>query len=108
MRAESLLLTAPRRFDWTIADLPDPGPNQLLLETIAGAISIGTELPQYDGTSRGHTPSYPAMTGYECIARVLAHGSRVVGLHPGDRVVSFYGHRTHAGSSSKRGIRKRS
>ncbi len=96
MLTRSLLLTAPERLEWTTSELPEPKPHELLVETLSGAISIGTELPLYAGMSRGHTPDYPLMTGYESVARVLASGESVEQLVPGDRIVSFYGHRRHA------------
>lgn len=96
MRAKSLLLTAPKRLEWIETDLPDPGANELLVETLSGAISVGTELPHFLGKSRGVAPTYPAMTGYENLAHVLACGASIERLMTGDRIVSFYGHRTHA------------
>jgi alcohol dehydrogenase len=96
MRAQSLLLTGPEQLAWTDSDLGEPDPNEILVQTLAGAISIGTELPHYLGDSRGLAPHYPAMTGYESVARVLACGSEVTHIEPGDRIFSFYGHRTHA------------
>ncbi len=75
-----------------------------MVETIAGAISIGTELPHYLGTSRGVDLQLPVMTGYESVGRILQCGPGVHHLVPGDRVVSFYGHRTHAIVPSKKAI----
>ena len=37
---------------WVTQDLPPLGPRDLLIETRSGAISLGTELPHYLGTSR--------------------------------------------------------
>lgn len=91
-----MMLTGPEQLAWIEEELPEPGPRQVLVETLAGAISIGTELPHYLGLSRGHTLTYPSMTGYESVARVLACERGVDHLTPGNRVVSFYGHRTHA------------
>src|SRR5215472_17665888 len=97
MERRSLLLTAPRRLAWVAEELPAPGPHEVLVKTTAGAVSVGTELPQYMGTEREIVPrSYPRMTGYESLGTVLACGSGVPGLEPGERVVAFYGHRTHA------------
>jgi alcohol dehydrogenase len=96
MRAQSLFLVGSEQLAWIAADLAEPGPDELLVETIAGAISIGTELPHYLGQSRGTNKTYPVMTGYESVARVLACGSNVTNVRPGDRIVAFYGHRTHA------------
>ncbi|HEX3723347.1 MAG TPA: alcohol dehydrogenase catalytic domain-containing protein, partial [Nitrolancea sp.] len=96
MQAMSLLLVGPEELAWTSAELGAPGSNEILVKTVAGAISIGTELPHFRGTSRSDATTYPAMTGYESVARVLACGAEVERLQPGDRVVAFYGHRTHA------------
>jgi len=96
MRAQSLLLVGPEQLAWTEADLGEPGSDEVLVQTLAGAISIGTELPHYLGQSRGIAQQYPAMTGYESVARVLACGAGVSAVQPSDRIFSFYGHRTHA------------
>jgi alcohol dehydrogenase len=104
VKAKSLLLRAPERLAWVPEELPDPGPGQVLVETVAGGVSIGTELPHYLGNSRGLAPDYPAMTGYECVARVLKCGAEAAELSPGDRIVSFYGHRTHALVRAERAI----
>jgi alcohol dehydrogenase len=97
MRAESLLLTDPRQLVWSAEELPLLGPHDLLLRTIAGAISMGTEMPLYRGNARvAVLPHYPLMTGYESLAEVVACGVEVRDVSVGDRVVSFYGHRTAA------------
>ena len=68
-----------------------------MVQTQTGAISIGSELPVYCGTSRAsHPVQYPRTTGYENIGIVLACGSQVQTVQPGKRVGAFYGHRTHA------------
>jgi alcohol dehydrogenase len=105
MQRHSLLLHAPHQLAWTTEDLPPLGPRDVLVRTIAGAISIGTELPLYRGDSRGvHQPVYPLMTGYESLAEVLANGADVKRLAPGDRVVATYGHRTMAVLDETRAI----
>ena len=95
--AQSLLLLGPRQLAWTEPEpLPGPPPGTALVQTIAGAISVGSELPQYLGEARGREAHYPQMTGYESVGRVVATGLGVERLQLGDRVVSFYGHRTVA------------
>lgn len=95
--ARSLLLTAPQHLEWVSAELPPLGAYDVLVQTRTGAISIGSELPHYRGTVRGSRPvAYPCMTGYESVGTVLACGSAVQRIRPGDRVIAFYGHRTHA------------
>lgn len=97
VRARSLLLLAPHRLEWRAELLPPPGPGEVLIRTLAGAISTGSELPQYEGTARAESsPVYPRMTGYESLGAVVACGEGVVRPAVGERVVAFYGHRTHA------------
>ncbi len=52
MRRSSLLLTKPRHLEWIEEDLPPLQPSEVLVQTTAGAISIGTELPQFLTTAR--------------------------------------------------------
>lgn len=97
MRTHSLLLMEPGRLARVAEELPAPGPNEAMIQTLAGAVSVGAELPQYAGTERGGDQrGYPRMTGYESVGRVIALGEGAAGLNVGDRVVAFYGHRTHA------------
>src|SRR5579859_1594557 len=97
MRGRSLLLMGPRRLEWIDENLPEPGPGQAVIATTAGAVSVGTELPEYLGTARHSAPPhYPPMTGYESVGIVVAVGEGVTWPRVGERVFSFYGHRTHA------------
>jgi alcohol dehydrogenase len=93
----SLMLTAPRQLEWIEEAIPLLGAHDVLIATRAGAVSIGSELPLYLGTARSSKPvAYPRMTGYESVGVVLACGLEVEHVRLGARVVSFYGHRTHA------------
>src|SRR5205814_5841187 len=97
LRAQKLLLTSPKCLQWIPAVLPPLGAHDVLVQTRTGAISIGSELPLYCGTSRTSKPlQYPRMTGYESVGIVVACGSQVQMVQAGDRIVSFYGHCTHA------------
>ncbi len=97
MQARSLLLTGPRKLAWMHETLPALQPDEVLIQTTVGAISIGTELLHYMGISRQtHTPHYPYMTGYESVGKIIQCGANVRHLHVGERVVACYGHRTHA------------
>ncbi len=92
-----MLLYGPRELRWTREALPPLGPDDVLIETRAGAISGGTELPLYRGDARAAAPpTYPRMTGYENVGIVLARGAAVREVAIGARVVATYGHRTHA------------
>jgi len=105
MRRQSLLLTAPRQLEWTSEDLPPLQPHEILIQTNTGAISIGSELPLYFGTARSTGPiRYPRMTGYESAGVVISCGSHVQRFKTGDRVIAFYGHRTHAIISEAKAI----
>ena len=95
--SSSLMLTSPRTLQWVKEVLPEPGPEEMVIETTSSAISIGSELPKYLGTSRTAAPLYyPHMTGYESVGRVAQCGTAVRDFRVGDRVIAFYGHRTHA------------
>ncbi len=97
MQAHALLLTGPHQLTWISSELPMLQADEVLIRTTTGAISIGAELPQYRGTARASIPAiYPHMTGYESVGIIKACGSDVHHLHEGQRVVSFYGHRTYA------------
>src|SRR5258708_34523899 len=106
--AKSLVLTAPRRLEWTQEQLADPAPGMVVVQTVAGAISIGSELPQYAGKGRGaEPPRYPRMTGYESVGVVVAVGAGVEPLQVGERGLAFYGHRTAALVPARRAKRVR-
>ncbi len=96
MRRRSLYLAAPRKLVWQQEELSAPGPSELLVETVAGAVSVGAELPQYLGVARGGPEGYPRMTGYENIAVVRECGPGWGEVALGDRIVASYGHMTHA------------
>jgi alcohol dehydrogenase len=97
MQRHSLLLTALRQLEWVSEVLPSLEPHEVLIQTTAGAISIGSELPIYRGTARSTEPiRYPRMTGYESAGIITGCGSHVQRFQAGDRVIAFYGHRSHA------------
>ena len=103
MHADSLLLHAPRTLAWVRTELTPPGPGEVWLQTLAGAVSVGTEGPLYRGDAREvEGRPYPLMTGYESLARVVSVGKGVTDVKSGDRVVSTYGHRTAARARADR------
>ena len=105
MLQRSLLLFAPKTLRWETQTLRLPVEDEVRVRTLYGAVSVGTEAPIYAGTSRGSAPNYPKMTGYESYGVVEACGPAVHELNVGDRVVSFYGHRTHRLEPEKRFVR---
>lgn len=93
MHQERLQVTAARSVTWTRHDLPPVQAHELLVRTIAGAISIGAELPQVRGDDpTDPAPVYPKETGYESYATVIAVGNQVTRFQVGDRLLAFYGH----------------
>lgn len=106
LHTQSLLLHAPGDTRWVDEELPPLTSDAVAIRTIAGAISIGTELPLYQGRHRGSAPVfYPRMSGYESLGVITAIGSAVHDLAVGERVVAFYGHRTHAVVPARKVVR---
>lgn len=96
MPRRSLLLIAPRTLAWEEEDFPPLPPEAVVVRTLTGAISVGAEVPQYRGEARGDGGHYPRMTGYESLGVVVARGRAVNDRQVGQRVLAYYGHRTHA------------
>jgi alcohol dehydrogenase len=96
MKQNSLMLLGKKELKWTHNELPLLAPDEVLVKTIAGAISIGAELPQYletDLTER--QPAYPKETGYENYGEIIRAGKGVSTLKIGDRVVASFGHKDY-------------
>jgi threonine dehydrogenase-like Zn-dependent dehydrogenase len=73
--AECLHLTAPGTLAWFTEELPSLDEHDVLVQTCAGAISIGSELALYCGTARASSPPrYPRNMGYENVGIVVACG----------------------------------
>jgi len=90
-------LVEPKTPGYLVRELPPLGIHDVHVRTLAGAISIGAELPQWleqDMTETSY--NYPLETGYESYGEVLAVGDAVQIVKPGDRVVGFYGHQDQA------------
>ena len=101
----SLLLAAPRRLRWVTEETPRLGPQDVLIRSLVGAVSVGAELPLYRGVARTGAPlRYPLMTGYENVGIVVGVGRGVRLFSGGERVVASYGHRTHGVLSEERPI----
>lgn len=64
--------------------------NEVLLKTICTLISPGTEFSLLnDSTNRGAV-KYPVALGYSAVATVIAVGSEVTDLAPGDRCLCYH------------------
>ncbi|HFU7086048.1 zinc-binding dehydrogenase [Bacillus tropicus] len=95
MEQNKLVLEGPKLLKWETCKIKPIQDDKIIVKTIAGAISIGAELPQYNGSDVTDThPIYPRKTGYESYGEVIQVGNKVKNLNIGDKVVSFYGHET--------------
>ncbi|OIU71780.1 zinc-dependent alcohol dehydrogenase [Rossellomorea aquimaris] len=96
MKQNSLMLLGKKELKWIQNELPPLANDEVLVKTIAGAISIGAEMPQYletDITER--QPAYPKETGYENYGEIIEVGKGVAMLKKGDRVVASFGHKDY-------------
>lgn len=111
--AQHLVFEGPRAVSVAEYTAAEPGPQEVLIETLHSGISAGTELTLY----RGSNPSgektwsregrlfrtrpaggglYPVIGGfgYEEVGRVTRVGREVVAPRPGDVVYGAWGHRS--------------
>ncbi len=92
MRARQAVIVEPFKADVREVELPDPAPNQILVETEVSAVSAGTELAVWTGTHQWlkdpNLPDwkFPFRPGYSAAGTVVAVGAAVTGWKPGDRV----------------------
>ncbi|HEX5418143.1 MAG TPA: zinc-binding alcohol dehydrogenase [Chloroflexota bacterium] len=102
IKGRQVVFTGTRQAEWQEFELPEQlGPDEVLIKTLWSAISAGTETAIYGGTHIGFRtpgaryPKYPYLAGYAATGEILAVGSAVPGLRPG-QVVTFPGkHATH-------------
>jgi 2-desacetyl-2-hydroxyethyl bacteriochlorophyllide A dehydrogenase len=102
IEARALWFTAPRTATLRAEAVGPPGPSEVRVETIASAVSAGTEMLVY----RGEVPrdlrldlptfagsyAFPIKYGYAAAGRVLDTGSGVEYLSPGDPVFVHHPH----------------
>ncbi len=83
-------------------EVADPGPEQVLIETEASAISAGTELAIYTGVHQWLAdpsrtwPKFPFVPGYSAVGRIIAVGEGVDRFARGQRVIYAGRHASHA------------
>lgn len=107
MKRTSLYFTAPYKLQLRREPIPDPGPNQVLVQTLQSAISPGTEALVYHGqfpedmpvdatiTALPGTFQYPFKYGYSAVGRVIACGQDVPGDWQERLVFAFNPHESH-------------
>jgi threonine dehydrogenase-like Zn-dependent dehydrogenase len=101
MKARQVTLVEAYKVEVREVELPDPGPNQILVETEASAISAGTELAVYTGTHQWlkdpNMPDwkFPFKVGYSAAGKIVAVGPQIQGWQPGDWIVHPGNHASH-------------
>src|SRR5438067_12909773 len=102
MHARQAVVLEPFKVVVREVELPDPDPNQILVQTAVSAVSAGTELAVYTGTHQWlkdpNLPDwkFPFRSGYSAAGRVLKVGRDFPGgFKEGDRV-SFPGNHASA------------
>ncbi len=100
MRSLAVVFPAPEQVELQEPIVPEPEPYEVLCRATASLISTGTETHMLRGVADPGTNwsdfiRFPATPGYSMVARVLAAGSAVDGLRPGDRITCRVGHRQH-------------
>ena len=84
MEARALTCTEDRSFRLSEVELPNPGPEHVVVDTLYSGVSIGTEIALVQGKlSWG---PFPICTGYQGVGVVRETGDRVPGFKRGDRV----------------------
>lgn len=102
IQATRAVMPEPFKVGLETFSLAEPGPNQLLVETEASAISAGTELAIYTGIHQWLAdptrtwPKFPFVPGYSGVGRVLAIGENCQNWHTGDRLIWAARHASHA------------
>jgi 2-desacetyl-2-hydroxyethyl bacteriochlorophyllide A dehydrogenase len=102
LKARALWFTAPRTAELREETVPAPGPGEVRVETLASAVSAGTELLVYRGevpqdlpldlpTLRG-SYAFPIKYGYAAAGVVLNVGLEVEHLSAGDLVFVHHPH----------------
>lgn len=107
MKTQTLTFSAPRRLELLERELPPLGVEEVLVQTLASAISPGTEMLIYRGQFPQNLPvddcfpgmsglfHYPLAYGYACVGRVLETGRQVDKSWRGRLVFAFQPHASH-------------
>ena len=94
VRATEWMLEAPGRLQKTTTALPVPAPGEILVTSVAGAVSPGTERVLLHGTCpAAPVGTYPRQPGYLNIVVIRDAADRTL---IGERGVATLGHRDHA------------
>jgi len=101
MRARGVVFVGPEQAELEEYDVSaeNLGPHDAIVESEYSIISAGTEgsfftnlMPKTPPIYRAQPIIYPARTGYGHLGTVLATGSEVKNINPGDRILTFSRH----------------
>jgi bacteriochlorophyllide a dehydrogenase len=95
MNARSILHVGINQVEVRDVDVRDPGPGEVLIETLYSGISPGTELRCLRGKRPGSLETFPFVPGYANIGRITRRGAGVNGFGDGQTV--FVSGTRHAG-----------
>lgn len=98
---ETVVFTGPESVVLEDRPVPEPAPDEVLVETTRSLISTGTELTVFSGdypedSNWDQYGSYPFDAGYSNVGEVVAVGDDVESLAAGDRVATRAPHRQYA------------
>lgn len=82
----AIVFAGPRQIELAEVAIPDPGPEEVLIETEVTAVSQGTDRAMLGGGYAGVEERYPFVYGYSRVGRVAAVGESVTDIGLGDRV----------------------
>lgn len=101
MDAFRVVFPEPGRVEIERFDIGDPAAGEVLVETKATLISIGTELTALTGEFPERSAwsayvKYPFSPGYSCVGKIIKVGSGVKGFDVGDIVATTSPHATYS------------
>jgi 2-desacetyl-2-hydroxyethyl bacteriochlorophyllide A dehydrogenase len=102
LKSKALWFSAPRKAELREETVPPPGPGEVRVETLASAVSAGTEMLVYRGEVPEDLPldlptlegsyAFPIKYGYAASGFILDTGPGVEHLSPGDPVFVHHPH----------------
>jgi 2-desacetyl-2-hydroxyethyl bacteriochlorophyllide A dehydrogenase len=107
VKRKTLYFTGPQHTELREEDIPVPGADEVLVETVCSAISAGTEMLIYQGhfprdietdaviSSLQGNLEYPLAYGYACVGKIVETGRQVDRSMHDQLVFAFQPHTTH-------------
>lgn len=107
MTCQSVYFSSPGTVTLETRPIPDPGPDEVRVNTERSAVSAGTELLVYNGnipddieideniSALSGAMDYPLQYGYTTVGRVTAVGTNVADDWLGQQVFAFHPHASH-------------